>query len=113
MNNTSDTSSVTVNQKIKYLRENNGLSIEDLAAATGVSASEIENIEEGNAEPQGKLLEMIAVKLQMPVSYFSRSNAVDQDSLNYLTRAMEKLSHSDHDELVQFAEFLQSVPEGK
>ena len=100
----------SVSKKIAYLRENNGLSMDDLAVALKIKISELEAIETGKAGADESLLEEISLILQVPLSYLLEQSVQNNDSLNYLTRAMEKLSHNDHDELLQFAEFLQSVP---
>jgi len=102
-----------VSKKIKYLRENNGLSVDELAAALKIDTSTLETIEAGNAEADENLLEQIALNLQVPLSYLLDHRVEDSNSLNYLTRAMEKLSHNDHDELLQFAELLQAAPREK
>jgi transcriptional regulator with XRE-family HTH domain len=107
------TSIPSVSKKIKYLRENNGLSLDELAAALKIASPALEAIETGNAGVDQNLLEKIAHTLQVPLSYLSERRVQESDSLNYLTRAMEKLSQNDHDELLQFAEFLQSVPKEK
>ncbi len=102
-----------VSKKIKYLRENNGLSVDELAAALGIDPATIETIEAGNNEADETLLEQIALNLQVPLSYLLDHQVQDNNSLNYLTRAIEKLSHNDHDELLQFAELLQAAPKEK
>lgn len=99
----------SVSKKIRYLRENNGLSLDDLAAAIEIASPALEAIETGDTGIDQSLLEKIALTLQVPLSYLSDQRVQESNSLNYLTRAMEKLSQNDHDELLQFAEFLQSV----
>lgn len=107
------TSIPPVSKKIRYLRENNGLSVSDLAAVLQIEATALEAIEAGNAEADESLLENIALNLQVPLSYLLDHRIQDSNSLNYLTRAMEKLTQNDHDELLQFAELLQSAPKEK
>ena len=87
--------------------------MDDLATTLKIEVPELEAIETGNAEADETLLEKISLTLQVPLSYLLDHRVQDSASLNYLTRAMEKLSHNDHDELLQFAEFLQSVPKEK
>ncbi len=103
----------SVSKKIKYLRENNGLSLNDLASALQIASPALEAIETGNTGIDERLLEKIALTLQVPLSYLLEHRVQESNNLNYLTRAMEKLSQNDHDELLQFAEFLQSVPKEK
>ncbi len=108
-----NTSIPHVSKKIKYLRENKDLSISKLAAKLNVKPSEIEAIENGDVVADEDLLERIALNLQVPLSYLLGHRVQDGSSLNYLTRAMEKLTQNDHDELLQFAELLESTPQEK
>lgn len=102
-----------VSKKIRYLRENNGLSVNDLASVLEIKPETLEAIESGNADADENLLENIALNLQVPLSYLLDHRVQDSNSLNYLTRAMEKLTQNDHDELLQFADFLQSASKEK
>lgn len=111
MSNT--TPSPSVSKKVRYLRENNGLSTDELATALGITISQLDEIEAGSTQADNSLLEKIALTLQVPLSYLVEQNMQDNASLSYLTRAMEKLSSNDHDQLLQFAEFLQSAPKEK
>ncbi|NOU20591.1 MAG: helix-turn-helix transcriptional regulator [Methyloglobulus sp.] len=103
----------SVAKKIRYLRENNGFSTDDLATELKINSLDLEAIELGNKEADENLLERIALALRVPFSYLLEHRVQDNKSLNYLTRAIEKLSQNDHDELLQFAEFLRSVPKEK
>lgn len=107
MSNSNSTSS-----KIVYLRESNGISQEDFAASLSIDLVTLAAIEEGT-KPDEKLLEKMALLFQVPLSYLTNETPLDDKSLNHLTRAMEKLSKNDHNELLKFAEFLQSVPRDK
>ncbi len=97
-------------QKIEYLMENNNLSINELAEASDIDVSELENMQGDSYILSEALLEKMAIIFQVPLSFLQEDSVQESNSMNYLTRAIEKLSKNDHDELVQFAEFLQSVP---
>ena len=97
-----------LSKKIIYLRENNNISLEELSKSLGISVENLQEIESGKIVEDQKLLENISKVLQVPLSYLTEHQVVDDDSLNYLTRAMEKLSQDDHDELLQFTELLEA-----
>jgi transcriptional regulator with XRE-family HTH domain len=98
-------------ERFSYLRENNGLSSEEVAAAVAVTPDNVEAWETGNFDDLNKkTLETIAELFQVPFSYLTDCSVQEGDDVGYLTRAIESLSKNDHDEILKFTEFLQSVP---
>lgn len=104
----------TVAEKLIYLRENNALKIEDVASKTGVNVEVLNALEAGKQNPgSDKIIEKLATYYQVPVSYITSKSIEDDKSYDFLTRAMERISKNDHDEIVKFAEFLKFNPRKK
>jgi transcriptional regulator with XRE-family HTH domain len=103
-----------ISNKLKYLRENNDLTIENISAHVGIQPAQLQAIEAGSENLLTQaLLEKFANLYQVPLSYIIDQSVKDDNSYSFLTRAVEKLSENDHGELIKFAEFLKSMPSKK
>lgn len=65
-----DTDENTTAKKLKFIREGRSLSIEDLAELSGITAEQIEAIEQGTLHPDMDTLEKLADSLGVTIRYF-------------------------------------------
>ena len=96
--------------KVKYLCENHGFSENDLAEKYNIRLSDIEAVENSNLNDKEEIIKKLAAIFDLPINYFKLNENSSHDSIDYLTRAMKDLSENDHDELLKFSEFLESMP---
>lgn len=69
--------------QIKDLRTQSGLTQEDLAEKTGLSARTIQRIESGNAEPRVKTLKLIASALEVDFAVFESSEVSGNSHISH------------------------------
>jgi len=84
-------------EDVRGLRRGQGLTLEDLAAASGKSVSFISKIERGQARPSVTTLQELAGALGVPVGWFFESDGpVPADERPYVVRAnrRRRLSYS-------------------
>ncbi|WP_312680715.1 helix-turn-helix domain-containing protein [Lactococcus taiwanensis] len=77
---------VTIGNQLKHYRELRNLSLDEVAAMTGVSKPSLSNIERGNTSPSISTLWKISKGLSLPISYFFAEKEVtyEIESINNL-----------------------------
>lgn len=103
-----------ISEKLVYLRENNGLTVEEIAAHIGIQVKQLQDIEAGTGDfLNDQLIEKFSNVFQVPISYLTDCSVRNDNEYGFLARAIEKLSKNDHEELLKFAEFLKLSPRDK
>ncbi len=88
---------IQLGEDLRGLRKGQGLTLEDLAAASGRSVSFISKIERGQARPSVTTLQELAGALGVPVGWFFETDGpVPADERPYIVRSgrRRKLSYS-------------------
>ena len=88
---------IQLGEDLRGLRKGQGLTLEDLAAASGKSVSFISKIERGQARPSVTTLQELAGALGVPVGWFFETDGpVPADERPYIVRSgrRRKLSYS-------------------
>ncbi|MDB5437825.1 MAG: family transcriptional regulator [Caulobacteraceae bacterium] len=97
--------------RLRQAREYLELSQEDVARALTLPRSAISLIESGQRRIDAIELTQLAQLYQRPVSFFTGETVVGHalpPAVEHLARAAANLTEKDHEELIRFAEFLQS-----
>ncbi|WP_252502156.1 helix-turn-helix transcriptional regulator [Sporosarcina sp. Marseille-Q4943] len=80
-----------IGSRIRRLRESRGLTQKEASSGI-ISTSHYSNIESGRFEPSSEVLELLADRLDVPISYFQRIHEDDALLQNLLTEYEELLS---------------------
>jgi transcriptional regulator with XRE-family HTH domain len=99
--------------KLKTAREYLGLSQEEVSRILGLARSAVSLIESGERKVNAAELKKFAEIYQKPLGYFTGEAAAPPESVAHLARLATELSQKDRQELLRFAEFLQSRKESK
>jgi transcriptional regulator with XRE-family HTH domain len=97
--------------RLKEAREYLGLNQDEVSKLAGISRSALSLMEGGQRKVEALELKRLADIYQRPVTFFtgeSTSAAVLPESVSHLARTASKLSDKDREELLRFAQFLQS-----
>jgi transcriptional regulator with XRE-family HTH domain len=97
--------------RLKEAREYLELSQDEVASALNVPRSAISLIEAGQRKVDALELQKLAEIYQRPIGYFTGEDAVPvalPETVQHLARAAAKLTDRDREELMRFAEFLQT-----
>src|SRR5436189_68707 len=104
-------------ERLRQAREYLALSQDEVSKAVGIPRAAISLIESGQRRVEALELKKFAIVYQRSVSYFTGEDPDYSDlpsEVEHLARAVSSLSSKDREELVRFAEFLQSrAAEGK
>ncbi|NTE85178.1 helix-turn-helix domain-containing protein [Agrobacterium rubi] len=92
MENGTDTFERSIAERIKHLRTQGGLTLDQLASASGVSRAMISRIERGEASPTAALLARICAALGLSLSGFF---AEDKQTISPLMRKDDQLTWKD------------------
>jgi transcriptional regulator with XRE-family HTH domain len=76
---------------IRQLRQQQGLTLSDLAAKTGISVSYLSRLEKGRSVPSFTLLSRIGQELGVPIGFFVET---EQDARHVDAQLVEELSHT-------------------
>jgi len=96
--------------RLKEARDYLGLSQEEVAQVLGVPRSAISLFEKGERRVDALELKRLAQVYQRPLDYFTGNEVQSELSTDvfHLARAASALTTKDREELLRFAEFLQS-----
>lgn len=97
--------------RLREAREYLELSQDEVAKALDVPRSAVSLMETGQRKVEAIELQRLAKLFQRPVAFFTGedgSTAVVPENVRHLARTAAKLSERDREELLRFAEFLQS-----
>ncbi len=101
--------------KLKQLRKAHALSLKELSLLTGISISFLSDIENERSNPSLENLELIATKLNTPISSFFDDTFSDSLSKAHLSPIIELLdsfdtwSESDKQELMSYLKAKQLI----
>lgn len=85
---------IDIGKRLRAARENQNLSLRDLAARVDVSASLLSQIENGRSNPSVNTLYRIAVELSLPMDYFFVVNqAAAEESASDRTASEARVEH--------------------
>jgi transcriptional regulator with XRE-family HTH domain len=102
-------------ERLRKSREYLALSQDEVSKAVGIARAAISLIESGQRRVEALELKKFAEVYQRSVSYFTGETTDYSDlpqDVEHLARAVSTLSSKDREELVRFAEFLQSRTDG-
>lgn len=91
---------------IKKLRQERGLSQQELAQKTGLSASSIGMYEQGRRKPSFEVLQLFADTFNVDIDYLLGRSVEPNRYLTILIRAQKELSEEDLKSLEDMAEYL-------
>lgn len=91
---------------IKKLRQERGLSQQELAQKTGLSASSIGMYEQGRRKPSFEVLQLFADTFNVDIDYLLGRSVEPNRYLTILTRAQKELPEEDLKSLEDMAEYL-------
>ena len=91
---------------IKKLRQERGLSQQELAQKTGLSASSIGMYEQGRRKPSFEVLQLFADTFNVDIDYLLGRSVEPNKYLTILIRAQKELSEEDLKSLEDMAEYL-------
>lgn len=97
--------------RLKEMREYLALSQDEVAKAVKMPRSAISLIESGERKVDALELKKFSAVYQQPVDYFVSGLEPDETTpkeVAHLARTASKLTQSDREELLRFAQFLQS-----
>lgn len=97
---------INVGQRIKQLREAQGLTVNKLANLSGISQSHLREIELGNKNPTVETLSYFCESLNITLSDFFKES--DDNITPVLLRSMRKLSEPQQ---LILADFINSIEE--
>jgi len=98
-------------QRLKEAREYLELNQDEVASTLNVPRSAISLIEAGQRKVDALELQKLAEIYQRPIGHFTGEDAAPQalpETVQHLARAAAKLTDRDREELMRFAEFLQT-----
>lgn len=98
-------------QRLKEAREYLELNQDEVASALNVPRSAISLIEAGQRKVDALELQKLAEIYQRPIGHFTGEGTAPQalpETVQHLARAAAKLTDRDREELMRFAEFLQT-----
>jgi len=101
----------TMAMRLKESREYLELSQDEVAKWLDLPRSAISLIETGHRKVDAIELKKLAEIYQRPIAYFTGEEAVPAplpETIQHLARAASKLTDQDREELLRFAEFLQT-----
>lgn len=102
---------IHLGEKLREAREYLNVSQDEVAKKIGISRAAISLIESGQRRVEALELKEFALIYQRPISFFTGEEPKEKplsNEVEYLARAFEDLSDRDREELMRFAEFLQS-----
>lgn len=104
------TRQTVLGERIREEREYRGLSQEEVARYLGVPRSAVSLIESGTRRVSAEELSRLAKLYQTTMESLTgqSSEASEPESVRLLARATAELSPTDRDEVLRFAQFLQS-----
>lgn len=112
-----DAERLTLGAKLKEAREYLDLSQDEVARSLDVPRSAISLMEAGQRRVDALELKKLAQLYQRPVDHFtgrSRAEPEVPETVRHLARTATRLTEQDREELLRFAEFLQTkAPAGK
>jgi transcriptional regulator with XRE-family HTH domain len=97
--------------RLKEAREYLELSQDEVASALNVPRSAVSLIEAGQRKVDALELQKLAEIYQRPIGYFTGEGTETEalpETIQHLARAAAKLTERDREELMRFAEFLQT-----
>ena len=98
-----------VGDKIKQCRENQGLSMTDLAKKTGMTISAISQFESGDRAPSLESLDKLADALEVSVDYLmGREEKISDENLSAMFRGLQNMTEEDREEMLNFYQFLRA-----
>jgi Zn-dependent peptidase ImmA (M78 family) len=95
--------------RVRQARELRGLTQSDLAEKVKRDQSLIAHVENGLKEPSDELLGLIALKLDLPVSFFSKPQEVQLPGGSLLWRAHASITRKEATEALRHAEIVFSL----
>ena len=112
---TVETDRVTLGARLKEMREYRGFSQEDVAQYLGIPRPAVSLMESGARRLDVLEVRKLAALYQCSIDELTGEDAphVDQQSIGLVARAAAALSPEDRQEVLRFAEFLQSRRAGK
>jgi Zn-dependent peptidase ImmA (M78 family)/DNA-binding XRE family transcriptional regulator len=90
-------------ERIKQVRELNGLTQKKFSEFLGVNQSAIAQIESGRTSPSDAVLERIIFKMDFPISFFKQPNSTEFPLGSLLFRARLSLTLSEKSQIRQYA----------
>jgi len=100
-----------IGARLKSAREYLELSQDEVAKALGLPRTAISMIENGQRKVDAIELKKLAEIYQQPITHFTGEQVAStpmSESVQHLARAAAKLTDTDREELLRFAEFLKS-----
>ena len=93
---------MNIGNRLKQLRKDHDLTLDQLSKKTGVAKSTLSEIENGNADPHFRTVERITFGLGLSVQVLFN----DAPSSSYLSRLVENMSNEDKTKLYQIARIM-------
>lgn len=98
-----------VGDRIKECRENQKLSMTDLAEKTGLTISAISQFESGARDPQLESLNKLADALEVSVDYLmGREEMLSDENIQAMFRGLQNMNEKDKEQMLHFFQFLKA-----
>jgi transcriptional regulator with XRE-family HTH domain len=112
---TAETDRAALGARLKEMREYRGFSQEDVAQYLGIPRPAVSLMESGTRRLDVLEVRKLAALFQCSIDEITGEDTphVDQQSIGLVARAARALSPEDREEVLRFAEFLQSRRAGK